>query len=152
MTNGPSRHKGHLGGFRGSKIQKSLGKLSNSWTDWHRIWYTYADSSGNGHRLNTMHPSIPRGHSWEGGLGGHKFKSGEAVKRLDRLAPNLVHLCGFVWEWTSRLYNSPLNTPGGISRGFYGVTNQVWESCQTAGPIGTKFGTHLWIHLEMDIG
>ena len=27
-------------------------------------------------------------------------QSGEAVKRLDRLAPNLVHVCGFVWEWT----------------------------------------------------
>ena len=24
---------------------------------------------------------------------------------------------------------------------------QVWESCQTAAPIGTKFGTRLWIHL-----
>ena len=37
--------------------------------------------------------------------------SGEAVKLLDRLAPNLVHFCGFVWEWT------PLNTTGGISGG-----------------------------------
>ena len=27
-------------------------------------------------------------------------KSGEAVKRLDRLAPTLVHVCGFIWEWT----------------------------------------------------
>ena len=26
-------------------------------------------------------------------------KSWEAVKRLDRLAPNLVHVCGFIWEW-----------------------------------------------------
>ena len=28
---------------------------------------------------------------------------------------------------------------------------QVWECCQTAGPIGTTFGTRLWIHLGMDI-
>ena len=28
---------------------------------------------------------------------------------------------------------------------------QNWGSCQTAGRIGTKFGTHLQIHLGMDI-
>ena len=35
-----------------------------------------------------------------GGRGGTHPKVVEAVKRLDRLAPNLVHICGFVWEWT----------------------------------------------------
>ena len=35
-----------------------------------------------------------------GGLGGHKFKSGNAAKRMDRLAPNSVHVCGFIWELT----------------------------------------------------
>ena len=49
---------------------KCLGKLSNGWTDWHQIWYKSADSSENGHRLNTIRPSIP-----QGVLGGHKFKS-----------------------------------------------------------------------------
>ena len=39
-----------------------LGKLSNGWTDWHQIWYTSVDSSRNGHRLNTIRPTIPRGH------------------------------------------------------------------------------------------
>ena len=58
----------HLG-VGGHKF-KSLGKLPNGCTDWHRMWYTSADSSGNGHRLNTIHPSIP-----QGVLGGHKFKS-----------------------------------------------------------------------------
>ena len=43
---------------------KSLGKLSNNWTDWHQIWYTSADSSGNGHRLNTIRPSISQGAFW----------------------------------------------------------------------------------------
>ena len=37
---------------------------------------------------------------WGGGLRGHKFKSGKAAKRMDRLAPNSVHVCGFIWEWT----------------------------------------------------
>ena len=50
------------------------GKLSNNWTDWHQIWYTSADSSGNGHRLNTIRPSIFQGAFW-GVLGGHTFKS-----------------------------------------------------------------------------
>ena len=36
------------GGVGGHKF-KSLGKLSNGCTDWHKIWYTSADSSGNGH-------------------------------------------------------------------------------------------------------
>ena len=54
------------GGFRGQTI-KSLGKLSNSWTDWHQLWFTSADSSGNGHGLNPIRPSIPQGALGEGG-------------------------------------------------------------------------------------
>ncbi len=153
QTNCPERHKGALGGVRGSNIQKS----------------------------------------------------GEAVKRLDRLAPTLVHVCAFIWEWTSVKYKSPLNTPGVISGGGGGLEchkfkslgklsngwtdwpqnwhtfadpsgngytpnklplettgghmgvlgvkhSKVLGSCQTAGPIGTNFGTRLWIHLGMDIG
>ena len=78
---------------------KNLGKLSNGFTDWHHIWYTSADSSGNGHRLNTIRPTIPQGHI-RGGGGGHNFK--------------------------------------------------CLGSCQTAGPIGTTFGTYMHIHLGMD--
>ena len=29
---------------------------------------------------------------------------------------------------------------------------KMWEICQMAGPISTKFGTHVRIHLGMDIG
>ena len=59
------------GGDRGSQIQKSGKAVKRlACTDWHQIWYTSADSSGNGHRLNTIRPSIP----W-GVLGGHIFKS-----------------------------------------------------------------------------
>ena len=60
------------GGVRGSTIQ-NLGKLSNCWTDWHQLWFTSADSSGNGHRLNTSRPSLPQV-AFRGLLGGHKFK------------------------------------------------------------------------------
>ena len=48
------------GGLVGHKF-KMLGKLSNGWTDWHHIWYTSVDSSGNGHSLNTIRPTIPQG-------------------------------------------------------------------------------------------
>ena len=143
-------HWGGGGGLGGNRLKKSLRKLSNGWTDWHQIWYTSSDSSGNGHRLNIIRPSIPRGH-FGGVLGAHKFKSlgklsngwtdwhqiwhtcadssgngytpnkltfetqgghlggfrgsniqksWEAVKRLHRLVPNLVHVGRFVWEWT----------------------------------------------------
>ena len=86
------RHLGVLGG----QTFKSLEKLSNGWTDWHQLWFTSADSSGNGHRLNTSRPTLPQGAFW----GSQIQMSGEAVKRLDRLAPNLVHVCRFVWEWS----------------------------------------------------
>ena len=91
-------HGGHLRGFRAQTF-KSLGKLSNGWTDWHQLWFTSADSSGNGHRLNPSRPSIPQG-ALGGGGGSHIQKSGEAVKRLNRFAPNLVHVGRLVWEWT----------------------------------------------------
>ena len=32
-----------------------------------------------------------------GVLRGHKFKSVKAAKLMDRLAPNSVHVCGFIW-------------------------------------------------------
>ena len=71
----PQDTRGHFGGgvLLGHK-SKILGRLSNDWTDWHQIWYTSADSSGNGHRLNTIRPSISQGAFWVV-LGDHKFKS-----------------------------------------------------------------------------
>ena len=97
----PSMPQGAFGGggVRGSQNATSLENLPNGWTDWHQIWYTSADSSGNGHRLKTISPSISQGAFW--GFQGSKMqKSGKSTKRLDRLAPNLVHVCGFIWEWT----------------------------------------------------
>ena len=62
-TISPSIHQGAFGGggFMGQKF-KCLENLSNGWTDWHQIWYTSADSYGNGHRLKTNSPSRPGGH------------------------------------------------------------------------------------------
>ena len=85
----PRWHFGGGGGGLGGDIFKSLRKLSNNCTDWHQIWFTSADSSGNGHRLTTIRPQYPRGIL--GGYRGSQIQMfGEAAKRLDRLAPNLV--------------------------------------------------------------
>ena len=90
--------RGISGGLRGHK-SKSLGRLSNGWTDWHQICYTSADSSGNGHRLNTICPS----------------------------------------------------TFGERGGGLRVTNSKVRGRCETAGPIGTTFGTHVHIHLRMNI-
>ena len=66
-----------------------------------RVKYEYSSSSssGNGHRPNPSRPTIPQGYF--GVFWGSQIQMfGEAVKLLDRLAPHLVHVCGFVWEWT----------------------------------------------------
>ena len=124
QTNCPKRHKGALGGIRGSNIQKSreavkwldrlaptlvhvggfirgykyksplntpggmaggglgghklksIGKLSNGCTDWHQIWYASVDSSGNGHRLKTIRPTIPWGDILGGFMGSTIQNSG----------------------------------------------------------------------------
>ena len=68
QTNCLSRHKGDTWGVLGGQQFKHMVKLS----DWHQLWFTSADSSGNGHRLNTSHPSIPQGTF---GGRGHTFKS-----------------------------------------------------------------------------
>ena len=56
----PRDTRGAFGGVLGGQKFKHLDNLPNGWTDWHQIWYTPADSSGNGHRLNTISPSIPQ--------------------------------------------------------------------------------------------
>ncbi len=126
--------RGVLGGHK----SKSLGRLSNDWTDWHQIWYTSADSSGNGHRLNTICSStwgvrgsqiqksgedsngwsdwhqisytcldsygngytpnkLPLETQW-GHLGGFRGSTIKTYAEAIRLAPTLVHVCGFIWE------------------------------------------------------
>ena len=69
------------------------------WSDRDQILHTLADSSPNGSKLIKIHPVLTKG-----GLGGFRGseiqKSGIITKRVDQLAPNLVHACGFIWEWT----------------------------------------------------
>ena len=66
----PKKHKGGTWGVLGGQTFKSHGKLSNGWTDWHQVWFTSVDSSGN---IKQVAPQYPKGHG--GGLGGHKSKS-----------------------------------------------------------------------------
>ena len=48
-------------------------KLPNGWTDWHQIWHTCADSSGNGYMPNIL--NLKTQGAFRGVLGGHKYKS-----------------------------------------------------------------------------
>ena len=70
------------------------------WSDRDQILHTHADSSPNGSELNKNQPVLPKG-GWGGGFRGSEIqKSGITPKRVDQLAPNLVHACGFIWECT----------------------------------------------------
>ena len=149
----PSIRQGAFPGGGGlvSHKFKSLGKLSNGWTDWHQTWYTSADLSGNGHRLNTIRPSIPRGNFYGVVLGGHKFKS---LGKLSNGWTDWHH----IWYTSADLSGNGhrLNTirpslPQRALGGVRGSQIQGWETCQAAGPIATKFGTRLRINLGMDI-
>ena len=116
----PQDTRGHLGGGLGGQQFESIGNLS----DWHQLWFTSADSSGNGHRLNTSSPSIPQEAMGGGGVRVSQIqKFGEAVKRLDRLAPNLAHICRSIWEWTYAKQIAPRDTRGALG-GFRGSNIQ----------------------------
>ena len=87
-----------------------------------------------------------------GGLGGQKCKS-------------LENLSNGWTDWHQIWYTSADSSRNGhrlktispsIHQGAFGgglgVNNsKVWKIYQTVGPIGTKFGTRLRIHLGMDI-
>ncbi len=86
--------------------------------------------------LKTISPSIPKGELWGGVRGSKIQKSGKSTKRLDRLAPNLVHVCGFISEWTQAKNNQSLDTPGGIGGG--GGVQGSKIRLMMVGPIGTN--------------
>ena len=101
---------GISGGFRGSQIQKS--GLSKGWTDWHQIWYTSADSSENGHRLNTICPS-----TLGGGAGGSQIqKSGEDSNGWSDWH-QIWYTCRFIWEWIYAKQIAPIDTRGHLGGG-----------------------------------
>ena len=72
----PSISQGAFWGVLGDHKFKSMLKLSNGWTDWHQIWQTCADSSGNGFTTNKL-PFETQGALW--GLGGQTCKSLEKL-------------------------------------------------------------------------
>ena len=53
-------------------------------------------------------------------------KSGKSTKRLDRLAPNLVNICRFIWEWTYAKTISPSLPKGN----FGGLGGQKCKSLE----------------------
>ena len=94
----PQDTRGHLGYFRGST------------------------------RLNTriqVAPQYSRGHFGGGGVRVSQIqKSGEDVKRLDRLPPNLAHICRSIWKWIYAKQIAPQDTRG--TRG--GCGGQTFKS------------------------
>ena len=124
QTDCPSRHKEVLGVFRGSTIKKSLGKVS----DWHQLWFTSADSSGNEHRLNTSRPSIPRLAFGGGGLGCHKFKSHGKLSNGWTDWPQLWHTSADPSGNGYTPNKLPLETQGALGGG--GVRGQTFKSLE----------------------
>ena len=54
LKNSLSRSQEGILGFLWGQIFKSLGRWPNGWTDLDQIVRTYADESGNGHRLKNI--------------------------------------------------------------------------------------------------
>ena len=62
----------------------------------------------------TIRPSIPQGHFGGGGVRGSQIqKIGEAVKRLERLAPNLAHVRIYAKQIAPRNTRGHLGVLGG---------------------------------------
>ena len=138
-----------LGGGVGITNSKVRGRCQTA--DWHQIWYTCADSSGNGYTPNKL-PQETQGGTWRGFRGSNIQNSREAVKRLDRLAPTLVHVGGFIWEYK---YNSPLNTPGGMAGGGGVRGSQIqksWEAVKRLDRLAPNLVHVCGFILGMDIG
>ena len=90
-----------------------------------------------------------QGGIWGGFRGSEIENVWKSAKWLDRLAPNLAHMCGFIGNG-HRLKTISSSRPKG---GTWGVKNaKVRKIYQADVPIGTKFVTRLRIHVGMDIG
>ena len=70
------------------------------WSDRDQIWHTHADSPRKGSGQNKNLPRVMQGGNLGGFRGSEIENVGNLPKRLDRLAPNLAHMCRFIWEWT----------------------------------------------------
>ena len=78
-------------------------------------------------------------------------KSGEAVKRLDRLAPNLAHMCRFIREWIYAKQIALRDTRGHLEV-LRGQTFKSLGKLSNGWTDFTNFGSRLRIRLGMDIG
>ena len=85
---------GHLG-FLGAQKYERLGNLPNGWTNWHEIWYMSANSSGNGHRLNTIRPS----RSHEGIFVVLRGQISEGWERWPNGWTNWDQIVGHIFRW-----------------------------------------------------
>ena len=131
---------GHVGGggLGGHKF-KSLGKLSKGWTDLHQICYTSVDSSGNGHRLKTIRPTIPQGGILGGFMGSTIQKTGKFGQTAGRIGNQVCTYYNADESGNGHMLNklAPMRHQGehfdiGLSRGnFWGfsgvkISSKVW--------------------------
>ena len=89
--------------------------LPNCRTDWRQSWYKSVDSSGNGHRLNTITSKIPSGAI--GGGGGVRGSTIQNTGKCGQTAgPVGNKLCKYNADESGnghRLTNWPHEPPGG---------------------------------------
>ena len=147
----PRDTRGVLGCYSlGGQQFKSMGKLS----DWHQLWFTSADSSGNGY-IHAKQIALRDTRGALGGFRGSNIKSLKSVKPLDRLAPTVVHVCGFIWEWTKAKNNSPHDTPR-QHWGGGGLGGQQFKSLENVvkrlDRLGINVAHLMQVNLGMDTG
>ena len=81
-----------------------------------------ADSSGNGHRLNTIRPTMPQRH-----LRGFRDSQNQNVRAARLIGTKFGTFLRIRLGLDIAKYNLPLNTTWGISGGFRGVINLSLE-------------------------
>ena len=69
--------------------------------------------------------------------------SGKAAKRLGRFAPNLAHMCKFIWEWIYAKQIAPRDTRGSLG-GFKVSTNQKYGEAVRLAPNLVHVGGFVW--------
>ena len=118
--------------------------MPNSWTDRDQIRHTYADSSGNGHRLNKLTGSRPEW-AFGRGLGGHKFKNVGKIPNSWTDQDHIWHTYADSSRNGCRLKKKPLETSRGICRKLGG------HKCKNVGKVPNRWTNRdqIW-HLYAD--
>ena len=91
-----------------------------------------------------LHESAPTAAKNRTNLSSHRRS---CRKRLDRSGHTYADSSGN-GHWLKKIN---LSSPKGYLEGVRGHKYKNVERCQTSGPIGTKFGTRMHIHLGMDM-